>query len=271
MRLAIRLLSLVLVLVLSGSALAQVGVQTLVRQLNEGDDFRIRVRAALELGKVKQQKDVARVALESALTDVNVAVRSASVAALKVLGDRRSIAALRRLKDDPSSAVQRQAETAIAVLEKEDAPAASGVLVELGRLKDATGKGAPSAVVELRNATEASLGDIEGVSYVENAATSARLAAKTGQSRVKVSGWLKELKGQRDGNGLAYTASVEYVVYRMPGQAIAGKVRGTARVRCSEDELADPKKRLALQRSAIEAAVGSAMRRAPEAISAAAN
>jgi hypothetical protein len=264
--------------VLSDLAVASGNVRALADRLAHDDDFRTRVRAALLLGKVKEEKPLAREALEQGLRDGNASVRSASIAALQVLGDKRAVPAIERLTSDASPAVRRQAESALVELTKttssSPAPSAprapahasgSGVLVEAGKFRDATGK-LTSGLAQLRVATIESLGELEGIEYVEDEQTGERIAKQTGRPRVRLGGWLKDLKESREGAYAVFVASVEYVVYRLPGRAIAGKVRGSARVRCSADELRDPKKKERLQRSAIEAAVSSAMRRAPQAI-----
>ena len=65
-----------------GSAFAQ-PVGDLIQKLEEGSDFRVRVQAALELGKTHGRS--ARLALETALDDENAAVRAAAAAGLKVM------------------------------------------------------------------------------------------------------------------------------------------------------------------------------------------
>lgn len=255
---------------LSSAALAAPSVSKLEDRLVNGADFRIRVRAALSLGRVSEEKVRARKALEKGLDDANASVRSAAIAALAVLGDKEALPALGKMKDDPSAAVRRQAEAAIASLSK--APRATttgGVLVETGKFRDATGRPHTRTLSQFRDATVESLGEIEGVEYVPSSQAGERLAQKTGRPRVQVGGWLRELKHAQEGSRAVFIASVEFVVYRMPGHALSGKVKGSARIRCTLDEINDPKKRERVERSVIEAAVGSAMRRAPQAILAA--
>src|SRR5262245_13790554 len=66
---------------------------TAFRDLATGTDFRLRVAAALALGK--STSPGARAALEKALGDAHPAVRAAAAAALGALGDGRSIPALK--------------------------------------------------------------------------------------------------------------------------------------------------------------------------------
>ena len=64
------------------------------RDVVVAEDFRVRVTAALALGR---SRDVTvRPLLERALSDANAAVRTAAAAALGVLGDVGAVAALQR-------------------------------------------------------------------------------------------------------------------------------------------------------------------------------
>src|SRR5262245_47027560 len=99
----------------------------------------MRVQAALDLGKTKDPQ--ARVPLENALGDEHGAVRAAAAAALKVLGDKAALPALRAKKNDPSAAVRSQIKSSIAALEA----AASGsgaakprVLIKVGQMRNGT-------------------------------------------------------------------------------------------------------------------------------------
>src|SRR5690606_28467364 len=108
-----RALPLLLVFLIAASSSARPTTVSLVEQLG-AKDFRVRVRAALELGK--DGSDRARVALEKALDDKSAAVRAASAAALKHHGSRKSVSALKRHADDPSPAVRKQIEATLAAL-----------------------------------------------------------------------------------------------------------------------------------------------------------
>jgi HEAT repeat protein len=96
-----RVLSLALLALLlsaSATALSAPPLSDLLQKLARGPDFRVRVSAALQLGKTKSS--VARSALETALDDENAAVRAAAAAALKVIGDPTAINALARHEND---------------------------------------------------------------------------------------------------------------------------------------------------------------------------
>ena len=86
---------------------------------------------------------------------------------------------------------------------------------------------------------------------------------------VRVGAYVKDLGYHREQQDLVYSARVEYVMYRMPGEAMSSTVSGTARVYGDAADAGDRARLEDLRRSAIEAAIRSAMRRAPEAIAAA--
>src|SRR5262249_327897 len=80
------------------------------KDLSRASDFRLRVAAALALGKSKEPGS--RQALEKALGDSNAAVRTAAAAALGALGDAAALpalkAALARETPDAAKARRRQ-------------------------------------------------------------------------------------------------------------------------------------------------------------------
>src|ERR1041385_635192 len=114
--LGLALLALVLSASVDGAAAPPLA--DLLQKLARGPDFRVRVSAALQLGKTKSA--IARSALETALDDENAAVRAAAAAALKVIGDPTAINALARHENDGSAAVRSQIKTSLAALKAGD-------------------------------------------------------------------------------------------------------------------------------------------------------
>jgi hypothetical protein len=239
-------------------------VERLIAALESGEDFRLRVSAALELGKVKTKKDKARAALERALDDANAAVRAASVAALRVLGDSRAVPALRRALKDDSPAVRAQAQSAIDALSGASDAAETArhkeIVVELGEVKNATssGKADKSLDRDLQFQSQRALQRLPGVRVVSN--------KNQERPEVMLTGKLHELKQTRDGNSVVCDAQVEYILHQMPGRAIRGRVSGSAKVRDSASILSNKRALAELRQSALEAAIDSAMKRAKEAM-----
>ena len=167
----IRALALGFVLLVTATTVAGPSVRTLIDRLEHGSDFRIRMGAALELGKRRDR--VAREPLERALGDENPAARAAA-AALALLGDVRAVPALQKHLQDQSRAVRDQVEAAIAKLQKAEsgsdqlAAGATSVLVLIGDVSAHKTAGGSKAVKralleEFRRASRQNLGKLPGV------------------------------------------------------------------------------------------------------------
>jgi hypothetical protein len=257
------LLSLALLTAVS-SAWATPGLDELVDQLQHGSDFRVRVSAALQLGK--SLNPAASQPLEGALEDPNASVRAAAAAALKNLGDVSAIGPLRS-HSDKSSAVRAQIESAIKSLEEEATTPKIKVLVKIGIMKNGSGVKAPRLESELADSSRRKLNALPGVHVLAEDSTQ-----KPSQDvpTVMVTGKISELTAAREGGSIVYSASVEYVLHTMPEQSIAAKVSGRASATASEQEANDNARSAELRRSVLEAAIASALRRAPPALMAAA-
>ena len=89
--------------------------QSAAADLAHASDFRVRVSAALLIGKTHPEG--ARIMLEHALDDPHAAVRTAAAAALGSLGDMTAIASLdRHARTESSGAARAQMQTSIAAL-----------------------------------------------------------------------------------------------------------------------------------------------------------
>jgi hypothetical protein len=252
-------------------------VTTLARKLEQGPDFRIRVQAALELGKATSRRDEARAALEVGLEDANAAVRAACAAALRVLGDPSALAALRRAQEDESSAVKAQIAGTIAALEQK-ANGSSGsnagrgrgqVLVQVGQVRNATKREVGGLVQEFKTHSKERLQSLPGVELLHEQEDADATAKRRKQPVVMLTGHLRQLDERERGGEMEYAAEVEFIIHRMPGRSIQGKVSGSARVRSGLTEVKSAKQQAELRRNVIEAAIDSAMKRAAEALVAA--
>lgn len=244
---------------------AKPALDELIGQLKEGKDFRVRVQAALQLGKTMDP--AALTPLVGALDDDNASVRAAAVAALESLGDLRAIPPLREHRLDRSEAVRKQIKASLAELESQglDAPKPK-VLVKLGIMKNGSGVKSKKIESDLAQASRQKLGELPGVKVL--------VEGDDGVGRktpvVMVTGSVEQLKASREGNAIVYTAKVEYVVHTMPEQSIAAKVSGSASAQASEQEANDQTRSAQLRKDVLEAAIASALRRAPPALIAAA-
>lgn len=244
---------------------AKPGLDELVGQLRSGKDFRVRVQAALQLGKSMSPEAFAP--LVSALDDDNASVRAAAVAALESLGDMRAIGPLKEHRLDRSDAVRKQIKSSLAELEAQalDAPKPK-VLVKLGIMKNGTSVKSKRIESDLAQASRKKLGELPGVKVL--------MEGDDGSGKktpvVMVTGSVEQLKASREGSSIVYTAKVEYVLHTMPEQSIAAKVSGSASAQASEQEANDQTRSAQLRKEVLEAAIGSALRRAPPALLAAA-
>jgi len=254
-----------LILLFATPVLAKQALDELIAQLKEGKDFRVRVQAALQLGKSMDPGALAP--LVGALDDDNASVRAAAVAALESLGDMRAIGPLKEHRLDRSEAVRKQIKSSLAELESQglDAPKPK-VLVKLGIMKNGSGVKSKRIETDLAQASRQKLGELPGVKVL--------LEGDDGAGRktpiVMVTGSVEQLKASREGSAIIYTAKVEYVVHTMPEQSIAAKVSGSASAQASEQDANDQEKSAQLRKEVLEAAIASALRRAPPALLAAA-
>jgi hypothetical protein len=258
------LASLLVVIVSATPAFAK-PLDELIGQLRDGKDFRVRVQAALQLGK--SMDPAAFNPLVAALDDDNASVRAAAVAALESLGDTRAIAPLKEHRLDRSDAVRKQIKSSLAELESQglDAPKPK-VLVKLGIMKNGSGVKSKRIESDLAQASRQKLGELPGVKVLNEGDDGAGRKTPV----VMVTGSVEQLKASREGSAIVYSAKVEYVLHTMPEQSIAAKVSGSASAQASEQEANDQARSAQLRKDVLEAAIASALRRAPPALIAAA-
>ena len=238
------------------------GIAGLVDQLSRSQDFRLRVQAALQLGKSKDTRVTAP--LIKALDDKDVSVRAAAAAALKTLGDPEALPALRENRLDRSPVVRQQIQQSIIALETRMKEVR--VLVQVGSMKNRTRDTEASAVVVLEHASRKTLQSIPAVNVVGDAAKTVEVAKRRKLPFVMMTGSIRKLDAEASGSSVYYTAKVEYILHRMPEQAIAGKVSGSASAKASISELKDRHRREKLREEVLFAAVESALRRAQPAL-----
>jgi HEAT repeat protein len=256
-------------LLLSCAAPAQ-SLQSSIGKLRSNDDFRVRVQAALELGK--SSDPAVRVPLERALADRKPAVRAAAAAALKAHGDKRSVAALKAHLDDASPAVRAQIKASIRALEGGSAPPRTDparLLVKLGSIKNGTQVKSGALEGRLEQASREKLGGIPGVQVVEASEDVNSTAKRKKLPAVMVTGRLRRLNASREGGDIVYSAMVDYVIHSMPEQSILSVMTGSASAKATPVEARNQHRMAELRALVLERAIESAMRRAPEALAAA--
>jgi hypothetical protein len=231
--------------------------------LRSGSDFRLRVSAALALGKSKSP--LARGPLEEQLAkDDQEAVRAAAAAGLGALGEPAAVPALERAAaNDKSSSVRETAKASLEKLRssKTSAPAGNArVLVKIGKLLNKSGVKGADMVGRFKGATRAEAQKIPGVEVLADGADARAAGKSRGLPVLVLDGTLRDLSPRGKG-GLG--AEVEYIVKRE--QSLKGSVKGKGAVEdgASTRDAAAEKE---LQDQAMAAAVESALRGAPAVI-----
>lgn len=244
----------------------------LTHDLGSGGDFRLRVGAALSLGKSHSPAAVGP--LVKALDDPHPAVRAASAAALGVLGERSALAGLRaRLAREDSHSVKSQIKGAIEKLgggssgaggsDSMTSSAAAKMLLSLGQMKNLTGvRGAQLSDV-FRGATRTHASQLPGVEVVNDYADGRKQAQSRKLPLLVIDGVVNRLAQGANGSRVTVSAQVEYVVRKAPEQALKGSVSGRAQAIDSSRILEDQAKVTELEDEALTSAVESAMRGAP--------
>jgi hypothetical protein len=282
MRLSRRTLCGVFVLVAASTALPRVALAQdpagALRDLTESADFRVRVSAALYLGRTKPPG--AREALEHSLGDPHPAVRVAAANALAQLGDSAAVGALaRRESIEPSASVKAQLESSIEQLKRGhdaapgggDAPSGRALpadvkyVVRLGQMRNPSGVRGDDLKRVLQNAARSRARSIHNGAVIE---TDAALLAQAAQRHLPVltlDGSVMQVTEARVEGSVQVQARVEFAVRRE--QTLKGTLSGAATTFGSGQTISDQGRRQ-LQDDAVDGAVQSAMRGADQMIAA---
>ncbi len=261
-------LTIIAVVLWSAVGSAAPSFRELVQQLENGEDFRVRVTAALELGKLSDPNAIDP--LVDALNDPNASVRAAAAAALEQIGDASALPALKERRLDRSDAVRRAVRSAIITLEQPPSARPTKVLVQIGVMRNQTSVKGTSIEAELEQESRKKLDELPGIEVLAEKPDQSQESKKKKLPVVMVSGHIQKLRAVREGQDIVYSASVEYILHTMPGQAIAAKVSGNATASLSQEEAKDKVRTAELRRQVLEAAIASALRGAPRALLAAA-
>jgi hypothetical protein len=238
---------------------------SLTHDVASGADFRLRVGAALSLGKTHSR--AALTPLIAALDDPHPAVRVAAAAALGALGMKEAIEPLRsHLAGESSPGVRSQIKSAIDKLtgNREGDEKAARVLVKLGQLKNLTGVRGTQLVEVFRGATRTHAGALPGVEVLSDATEGKHEAEARKLPLLVLDGVVSQLAKGSSGEQLTVSAQVEFVFRKMPEHALTGSVTGAAKALDNAKILSDQTLLAQLENQALQGAVESAMRGAPE-------
>jgi plasmid stability protein len=244
-----------------------------MRELAESTDFRVRVSAALYLGRTKPAG--AREVLEHALTDAHPTVRVAAAAALGSLGDAAAIGALsRRLPDESSASVRAQITSSVEQLRRGVA-AAEGepdtgaaqlgpnvhLVVRLGTMRNGSGVRGEDMRRVLQRAAHTRARVLKGAAVIESDPAVIAQASARHLPVLTLDGSLQALTESRVADSVQVQARVEFAIRRE--QTLRGTLSGAATTFGSGQSLSDQGRRQ-LQDDAVDGAVQSAMRGAEQ-------
>jgi hypothetical protein len=244
-----------------------------VRDLAAGADFRLRVEAALSLGRTRSVEALGP--LSAALDDAHPAVRAAAAAALAALGRLEALDTLRsHVVREPAPSVRSQMRAAIERLNVAtdergatavaNRPRAAKVLVKVGQLRNLTASRAPGVVEAFRGATRAKAAELPGVELLGEDTEGSTESATRKLPVLVLDGVLNRLAQGASGERLTVSAQVEYTFRKIPEHALRGSITGTARAEGGDISPRGRQRMAELENQALRGAVESAMRGAPE-------
>jgi hypothetical protein len=240
------------------------------RELTESADFRVRVQAALRLGRAGASS---RTDLENGLRDAHPAVRVACAAGLGNIGDPASIPALERaMKGETYATVKTAMKDTIEKLRgsaavKSSSPetptslAGARYVVQLGSMKNISGVRSDDLDGVMRQAARAKAGTIKGAVIVDG--SDPTVLKKATEKRIpvlQVDGNLTKLTQVTGTDGATViSAKVDMSIRKLPGQTLKGTVSGNASgsngTHTSTQGLVDLQNRVV--GGAVESAMGS--------------
>jgi hypothetical protein len=248
------LAALVSATVVSGTARTSVAqdIANARRELSSSTDVRVRVAAALWLGRTKPPG--ARELLEETLAD---SARAAAAAALASLGDPHALPALEHaVADETVPAPKAQMERTIAALRAKQAQMPRYV-VQLGSMHNNTHIRGPALESVLRSAALSRASAVPGV-VVADARAAPRIASERQIPLLILDGNLTGLTQGQTRSNVSVHAQVQFVVRR--DSTLKASLTGSATAEDSIHVLANQQRVTALQNDAVDGAVQSAMR-----------
>jgi len=248
---------LLLLFILEGLASAD-QVDDLARQLRSADDYKVRLSAALNLGRVGNKDDSARrravPALIDALRDRDKTVRGVAASSLGKLAASldsglrsRAVAELDRVrKNDSNSFVRAQADKAYAsVASSSGGVVASGrrkVYIEVGPMTDGTRRASPQVVGVMRSTVETTI-NRKAPSYATRwpsgrSPSKSDLSTAGTKAAFYVDGTLTTLETKRSGSIAEVSCNVSMVIASFPEKSMFGFLKGGAAVQTGASDRA---------------------------------
>lgn len=242
---------------------------TAFRDLATASDFRVRVAAALTLGKSKSSG--ARFALEKALRDSHPAVRSAASAALGALGDAASLGALRAAASRESDVgVKTEIELNIKRLSSSAPQSKPRFLVTMGKLENKSGVSNASLLSALKASARTRMAQVQGVEVLAEGADAAAEGKSRNLPAFALDGSITELAKKQSSDGVGYKARVEFLIRKVPDQTLKATMNGAAQSVADLKAVKGQSELSQLQLDAVDGAVDGALKTASSTLAAAA-
>jgi HEAT repeat protein len=241
-------------LLVAGVGAAQ-DVATAKRELAQSDDFRVRVSAALFLGRAHPPDAVD--VLGEALADQNPAVRAAAAAALATVGDPAAVPLLERAAAHESQPAAKGAMDRATAALKATSVRNAKYVVQLGTMRNNTTVRGNQLGGVLRDAARARATAIPGV-VVADGNEAARIARERSVPLLTLDGSLTRLTQGRSGGNVTFRAQVQFALRK--DQTLKASMTGAATSYDTAGALANQARLISLQNDAVDGAVESAMR-----------
>lgn len=214
------LFALLLVTAAAHAAGSDVKVEDLCRAVTDDQNYKVRVQAALVLGKLGDARAVRP--LIRALADSNKTVRGIAASALGQLGDSAAVDPLRDLlRHESDPFVKGQAEKAVAALS--GAGGGGGkrakIYVNFGAFLGGVKSAGPDAAKILHEALSREIGKLPIVTLTLNPADQHNFG-KSGMSGFYIDGNITKLEDSSAGGGAETSCDVKVMVARWPQKSI---------------------------------------------------
>lgn len=242
-------------------------VDSLERDVTQASDFRIKVSAALALGKLKQRSSLP--VLVKALGDSQPSVRAAAAAALASFGDVSAVRALEGARDrETTPSVKSQMESSLAKLKASATP--TKFLITVGRLENKSGVSSSNVSSAFKSAVRSKVSALPGVELLGESTDATVESKRRKLPTITLDGNLLKLQKSAAGADVGFAAKVEFVIRKIPEHSLKGSVSGDAKALANAGSVRGDKEMNQLQVDAVTAAVESALKGAPIALEAAA-
>ena len=242
-------------------------LQAARREITQADDFRVRLGAALLIGRTKPPDG--RTLLEKALSDPHPAVRAAAAAALGSYGDAAAIPALEQhLETEGAASVRTQIESSLVVLRGSAGKSVKGTkyIVQLGSMRNASsvsGARGDQLGQVLRAAARERAASVPGAFVAADPQTAARRGLEQHIPVLVIDGTLVRMAQQSQANGtVGFSAQVDFSVRKVPEHSLRASLTGNAMSIGTARSLVSEQRIAALQDQAVDGAVESALRNA---------